>query len=508
MMSNCLFHYNEIGGDNMNIFKLSLKQQINGLVFNVLFVMAILLSGLSIWSTITIAEDLTSHTMNMKLSGDIHAMQEYISSRYGVLKLADEHLIDSNGQPLAGKYDIVDKISEDLGVVTTIFERTDNDFTRISTSIRQVNGQRAVGTKLGTTSAAYEPVMEKKLFLGEAMILGESYVTAYQPIIDNTQNVIGILFLGIPQREVQTIMNKSLKTMLQTSLAACLIILISCLIISFIFGNRLVHNFSKIIQDMTNTSDHVAIASTKVSSTSQQLAQGAGEQASSLEETSSSLEEMASMTRQNADNAVKTDKLMKDAQNVIITGVAAVSKMAYTIDMIKNSTEKTADIIKTIDDIAFKTNILALNAAVEAAHAGEAGAEFSVVADEVRNLAHQSSEAAKHTTSLIKTVQDNTDAGVLVTIEVSNSLKAIEQCAGQVATLVAEITEASKEQSNGIEQINTAMGEMDKVVQQNSSNAEQSAVASEELSSLAHSLKAKISELMAIVGRAGEKPGS
>jgi methyl-accepting chemotaxis protein len=258
----------------------------------------------------------------------------------------------------------------------------------------------------------------------------------------------------------------------------------------------------RVIDGLATGSEQVTSASGQVSAASQQLAQGASEQASSLEETSSSLEEMASMTRQNADNANQANNIAKDASSLAAGGVEAMQRMTGAIDKIKKSSDETAKIIKTIDEIAFQTNLLALNAAVEAARAGEAGKGFAVVAEEVRNLARRSAEAAKNTADLIEGAQKNSEEGVAVTSEVAKSLSGIKEANNKVATLIAEIAAASKEQAQGIDQVNTAVSEMDKVVQQNAANAEESASASEELSSQAQELNAMVEQLTAIVGGA------
>lgn len=259
---------------------------------------------------------------------------------------------------------------------------------------------------------------------------------------------------------------------------------------------------NEIINGLTSGSGAVSSASGQLSGASQDLSAGASEQASSLEEVSSSLEEMASMTKQNADNARQADQLMADSKNLVLQGQGAMGKLGEAMDEIKNSSNKTAKIIKNIDEIAFQTNLLALNAAVEAARAGEAGKGFAVVAEEVRNLAMRAAEAAKDTAALIEQAQKNSDNGVSLAADTSKSITEIAESSIKVGGLVAEIAAASKEQSAGIGQVNTAVAQMDQVTQQNAATAEESSSAAEELSAQALSLNDIVQQLVGLVGGA------
>jgi methyl-accepting chemotaxis protein len=257
---------------------------------------------------------------------------------------------------------------------------------------------------------------------------------------------------------------------------------------------------SELVNDLNDNSSQVNRAAEQVSSSSQVLAQGSGEQAASIEETGSSLEEMASMTKSNAENAQKANDLAREARAAADKGAEDMRSMNQAMEAIKVSSDDIAKIIKTIDEIAFQTNILALNAAVEAARAGEAGMGFAVVADEVRNLAQRSAQAAKETAAKIEGAIGKTAQGVEISSKVAQALNEIVAKARQVDELVSEVSSASRQQTQGITQINTAVGQMDKVTQSNAASAEESAAAAEELNSQAMMMKEAVSELTRLVG--------
>ena len=256
---------------------------------------------------------------------------------------------------------------------------------------------------------------------------------------------------------------------------------------------------TKFIRQLASGADQVAEASRQVSTSSQALAEGASEQAAGVEETSSSLEEMASMTRQSADNAQQTDVMGKESAKSINEATNAMNDLTQAISEVADASQETQKIIKTIDEIAFQTNLLALNAAVEAARAGEAGAGFAVVADEVRNLAMRAAEAAKNTAELIEGTVTKVNVGAQLVEKTNEAFSSVADHNSKVGTLVAEIAEASVQQSDGIKQINQAVAEMDKVIQQNAANAEESASASEELSAQAIDMHAIVEGLKSIV---------
>ncbi len=263
---------------------------------------------------------------------------------------------------------------------------------------------------------------------------------------------------------------------------------------------RLRKSLTSLVDTLNEGSARLIQSAGTVASASQSLAEGASEQAASIEQTGASLEELASMTKHNSANSGKANELAKQAREAADRGALDMQQMSLAMQEIKNSSDDISKIIKTIDEIAFQTNILALNAAVEAARAGEAGMGFAVVADEVRNLAQRSAQAAKETASKIESAISKTAQGVDISQKVANVLNDILAKARGVDELAAEVASASREQSQGITQINAAVGEMDKITQRNAASAEESAAAAEELNNQATGLKAAVAELLTLVG--------
>ncbi|HLP78400.1 MAG TPA: methyl-accepting chemotaxis protein [Candidatus Paceibacterota bacterium] len=272
--------------------------------------------------------------------------------------------------------------------------------------------------------------------------------------------------------------------------------------IGFYFLNRymIVRPLAAAIDGINCSSQQTVAAANEVASASHSLAEGASEQAASLEEAGASLEELSSMTKRNAQNAQNANSLARQAYESAERGSQGVKAMAEATEAIKASSDDIAKIIKTIDEIAFQTNILALNAAVEAARAGESGMGFAVVADEVRNLAQRSAQAAKETAAKIEGAISNTARGVETSTQVVQALNEILEKARQVDQLAAEVASASEQQTMGISQINEAVSQMDKGTQANAASAEETASVAAELNHQAEVMKSSIADLLHLVG--------
>lgn len=247
-------------------------------------------------------------------------------------------------------------------------------------------------------------------------------------------------------------------------------------------------SLKEIVTHIVEYSDTVAAASYQISNGNIDLSQRTEEQASSLEETASSIEEMTATVKQNAASAQKANEVATTARDQAEKGGAVVGQAVQAMSEINRSSAEIADIISTIDSIAFQTNLLALNAAVEAARAGDQGSGFAVVAQEVRTLAQRSADAAKEIKTLIETSVEKVKIGTELVDESGEALSNIVTSVKEVAELVNEIDFASREQSSGIDQINQAVAQMDDMTQQNAALVEESAAASSAMQEQAGSM--------------------
>ena len=254
--------------------------------------------------------------------------------------------------------------------------------------------------------------------------------------------------------------------------------------------------------DLDGEGNRLGEAAREVSKSSLDLADRASSQAAALQETSSSLKEISSMTQKNSERAREAKELAGQTRQAVETGKQEIENMSTAMGAISTSSSEIAKIIKSIDEIAFQTNILALNAAVEAARAGEAGMGFAVVADEVRNLAQRSAQAARETDSKINSAIARTEQGSQITHRMAAKLAEIESRVSQLDRLVADVSLASAEQSSGIKQLNSAMDQMDHLTQINAAAAETSAHSAEDLNHHADALKMAVAELGRLINGA------
>lgn len=258
--------------------------------------------------------------------------------------------------------------------------------------------------------------------------------------------------------------------------------------------NQTIESVSTTLAQVMAVVEQVSLGAQQVASASQDLAQGAQHQAAALEEISSSMTEVGAQTKQNAKGSDEANSLAQESQHTAELGRVEMERLTQAMDAISESSKNISKIIKVIDEIAFQTNLLALNAAVEAARAGRHGLGFAVVAEEVRNLAARSAEAAKETADLIEGAIERVQNGNILVGKTGEVLHRIAENSTYIAQNVAEIASASKEQSLAIDQINLGLNQIDSVTQQNTANTESSATAAEELSAQSRELRSLLSQ--------------
>ncbi|WP_077034036.1 methyl-accepting chemotaxis protein [Pelomonas sp. KK5] len=250
---------------------------------------------------------------------------------------------------------------------------------------------------------------------------------------------------------------------------------------------------AEIVGQVRESSESIQVASSEVASGNLDLSSRTEQTASNLQQTASSMSELTGVVGQSAESANTAKQLAGTAAETAGRGGEVVSRVVSTMGDINSASKKIADIIGTIDGIAFQTNILALNAAVEAARAGEQGRGFAVVASEVRSLAQRSAEAAREIKALIGASVDKVEAGTVLVSDAGSTMSEIVSSVQRVADIIGEISAAASEQSSGIGRVNGAVGELDQMTQQNAALVEQSAAAAQSLKEQAQRLSGLMS---------------
>lgn len=465
------------------------------LVFGIMTVTFFIIGGVTLWTV----NNRVIATALEKLAGDLAMATAFIDNKYPGNWSLKEGALYKGETKMNDNFNLIDSIGKSTGDNVTIFMGD----TRVATNVVNAAGSRATGTR-AADNVIDAVLRQGKKYTGKAQVVGVWNQTAYEPILNEKGDVIGMFFVGIPHTHYEKVVQEiSIRVMILGAIGFAIVFFLGYFIYSSI-----VKPIVNVISGLTDSAGQVSDVAVEISSAALNVAEGSSTQASSVEETSASLEQLSSMTKKNAENAFSAKTMMDETAQIVEKVNRHMDDMTKAINEITKSSEETSTIIRTIDEIAFQTNLLALNAAVEAARAGEAGAGFAVVADEVRNLALRSAEAARHTSELIEKTVQAVHNGYTLTISTQDAFKDNMNLSGQIRRLVEEIAEASREQAEGIESISRAIIEIDKVTQSAAVCAGQSSEAAEKMDKQVDHLNRQVKQLRGIIDSTGHTDSS
>jgi methyl-accepting chemotaxis protein-2 (aspartate sensor receptor) len=449
-------------------------------------------------------------------------------------------ILRHGGMPLNMEHGTTDRFTVDTGVTATIFVRGGIDFIRISTSIKDQENKRAVGTPLDYAHPAHARLLRGERYVGLSSVFGVQLMTQYDPIVDTRGQVIGATVVGLPLAErfhdslsvklavfaslamfsllaLQAAILSSEQNAEATGWAAVIALLCGAGVYLFIrrsiaaplcmtrraaeriaagdltallhverrdeIGhvmhalNATVQGLARIVVEVRSNSDGITAAAREISEGSADLSCRTESQVGSLQQTASALTQMTGMVKQNAEAARAVNGHIAVAAETARRGEKVVSEVVATMATIRNSAAKIADIVGAIDALAFQTSLLSFNAAVEAARAGEQGRGFAIVAAEVRHLAQRSAVAAREIRELTEASLALAESGDALVTAAGQTMDAIMAAVRKVDATMSAVSSASQEQHAGIDGISKALANIDEAAQQSAALVEQASAA-------------------------------
>lgn len=384
----------------------------------------------------------------------------------------------------------VDSVKKLTGCEATVFLQDE----RISTTIIKNDETRAIGTKAAENIS--QQVLAGKAYSGKAKILEREAVAKYNPLVGNNGKTIGMLFVG---RYIDEKTN-TVWSFVRMGIIIMMVILAASVLIALLISVNIEKQLKNIITKLTASSSKMYSATNELTNASANLADGSSKQAAAIEEISATMNESAAMIAQTADNIEKAFELAKNANDNSLYGIEKMQNVIQSMDALKESADDIGNIIKSIDDIAYNTNLLSLNAMVEAARAGgEAGQSFSIVAEEVRKLSKKSAEEAAHTADIISKNIALTNASRKIIYEASSKINDVAGSIGNLNVIIEQISTASNEQAAGIKQINAAVSQMEKVTQENAASAEETSASAQQLKEEAANLEEMVEPSLKLI---------
>ncbi len=458
-----------------------------------LLLLVLVAGGVATWSASSIrarGQDTVASGELVRVSGELKQLNSEIfaSERSMVLAalLDDRAMLDQWTGRLQEDIDAADKKSQQLAAAM-------KGSARHADALKVQQNMAAWSERCG---GCHEFADQIKTNPGRVLAFsktGESLMQSSNDVIDTIQAAQQQAFAA-QSASASSTYNQS---RILTAVTFAVSLLVGTIVVMVV--RRISRRLAAAAESLRAGTSQLASTASQVSDSAQSLSKGATDQAASLEETSAAMEELTAMTKQNADRAGTATELMLETDRHVHESNAALGEMTASMAGIREASARVSAIIKTIDQIAFQTNILALNAAVEAARAGEAGMGFAVVADEVRALAQRSAQAAGDTATLIAESMQKSADGAAKVEQVTSAIVAVTDNVTKVKGLVEEVSAASAQQSQGIVQIAQAITQMERVTQQTAGTAEESAAASEELHAQVRQTSALVDELDAMV---------
>ncbi|MBK1672399.1 chemotaxis protein [Ectothiorhodospira shaposhnikovii] len=508
---------------------------------------------------------LVDHTLRMKIEGDIWSARNYVAAEWGALRLVDGKLVDAQGQPLNDRFEAVDRLGQELGVLATVFARDGSDFTRVTTSVRLPDGRRAVGTQLGQSSSAFVPVSSGQRYIGEAQILSVSHLTVYEPIKDGSNQVIGILFLGIPRQQIDAIVSQGVNQMVMHMLLGMLMLVavgvaVAVFLARIIVGpiirlsdalheisrgdgdltrqldaqgrdelselarafNEFVGKIRELVRQASAASSQLAAAAEELSSTTEetreqvrrqhsetdQVATAMNQMTATVQEVSRNASEAAQAAATTREEAASGDKVVRETIRAIELLADEVENASRVITRLSEDSDDIGKVLEVIRGIAEQTNLLALNAAIEAARAGEQGRGFAVVADEVRTLASRTQSSTTEIQAMIERLQSGAVGAVKVMEEGRGKARQSVTQAARAGESLKAISGAVNNINDMNAQIASAAEEQSAVTEEINRNitniaqaVEQTSSGSDQIALASDELARLAAELQNLVGR-------
>jgi methyl-accepting chemotaxis protein len=302
------------------------------------------------------------------------------------------------------------------------------------------------------------------------------------------------------REQLESLANRSSRQSSQSFVLFVVTLVVAGAIVHLTIRRSITGPVVRVIGGVQDAADGAANAAIQMAQSGTEVSSNAQEQAACIEETSASLEEISATTRQNAERAGEADRLMQAARQTVDRATLAMNDLTASMSLISKSSNQVAGVLKDIDEIAFHTNILALNAAVEAARAGQSGAGFSVVADEVRSLAHRAADAARNSGAIIERTLGDVSKGVELVGHAHTAFQEVSQTIGSGTEIVSQIATSSSEQALGIANIGQAIVRIESLTQRNVANAQLTADGASAMTAQVEATRKYLSELVSVVG--------